>query len=203
MFLARMITYLCSISRGRSYYGKYAKMYSQNLLKIPSFKLISDLTHGKILDIGCGIGYLSKLFNDYVGIDTSKEALLIARRHTDGDYVVASATNLPFRPNSFDACISYDLIEHITKVDNVIGEMRQTSSKVIISCVDFSSYYRFFTYDETHQKLLMPNELKILLAKYFPHVHLSKTSGIFSIPAPLNLFLSKHFPNQIILEGFS
>lgn len=81
--------------------------------------------------------------------------------------------------------------------------MKRVANKVIVSCVDFSSYYKFFTYDKTHRKLATPNELLILFKEKFSYVRLFKTSGLFHVPSPLNMFLSKYFPNQIILLGFS
>jgi len=201
LVLMRMISSLAALYRGRSQYGKYKKLYKRDLLKVPSFKLISSLAYGRILDVGCGIGYLSKLFNDYVGIDINKEAIAIAKRNTNSNYIIASATHLPFRSNVFDTCISYDVIEHVKNVDPMLTEMKRVSKKAIISCVDFNSYYRFFTYDETHQKLLTPNELLLTLKKWFAHVRLFRTSGLFLVPYFLNAFLSRYLPNQVVLEA--
>jgi ubiquinone/menaquinone biosynthesis C-methylase UbiE len=203
MSLARAISLLLGVLRGRNYYGKYRKMYNVDLRKIPSFDLISHLVYGKVLDVGCGIAYSSILFDNYVGIDVNKEALAIAKTNTSGDYVVASASNLPFHFASFDTCISYDFIEHVKSIDEVIIEMRRVSSKVVISCVDFSSYYRFFSFDETHHKLPTSEELMVLLARYFTHAHLFRSSGLFMVPHFLNVFLSKYLPNQIVLEARS
>jgi len=203
MSLARVISLLVNVIRGRNYYGKYRKMYGRDLRKIPSFKLISRLAYGKVLDIGCGIGYLSTLFDNYIGIDINKEAVAIAKKNTNGNYVIASASNLPFHSGSFDTCIAYDFIEHVKNIEQVLSEMRRVSAKAIISCVDFTSYYRLFTYDKTHERLLTPNELASILRKWFTHVRLFKTSGLFIVPHFLNAFLSRYFPNQVVLEASS
>jgi ubiquinone/menaquinone biosynthesis C-methylase UbiE len=188
MSFTRVINLFASIFRGRNYYGRYKKMYKRDLRNIPSFKLISALTYGKVLDVGCGIGYLSRLFNDYIGIDINKEAIYIAKKNTSGDYLIASATDLPFRNHAFDTCISYDFIEHTKNIKQVLAEMKRIANKTIISCVDFSSYYRFFAYDETHQWLPKPNELLLILRKFFTHVQLFRTSGLFVVPRFLILF---------------
>jgi ubiquinone/menaquinone biosynthesis C-methylase UbiE len=203
MPLTRVISLLASVFRGRDYYGKYKKMYKRDLRAIPSFKLISNLAQGKILDIGCGIGYLSSLFEDYVGIDVNKEAINIAKKNTRDDYIIASATALPFSNHVFDTCISYDFIEHTKNVKQVLSEMRHVSEKAVISCVDFSSYYRLFAYDENHQWLPKPNELLLTLRKFFTRVRLFKTSGLFAVPYFLNAFLSRYLPNQVVLEASS
>jgi ubiquinone/menaquinone biosynthesis C-methylase UbiE len=203
VFLARAISFFADFFRGRGYYHKYKKMYKYDLREIPSFKLISNLAHGRILDIGCGIGYLSSLFEEYVGIDVNKKAINIAKKNTSGDYISASATDLPFPNHVFGTCVSYDFIEHTKNVKRVLAEMKRVSDKVIISCVDFSSYYRLFTYDKTHEWLPKPNGLLLTLGKQFTYVRLFRTSGLFMVPYFLNTFLSRCLPNQVVLEAFS
>jgi hypothetical protein len=48
----RAITGLANVVRGRDYYCKYKKMCKRDLREISSFNLISNLAHGKILDVG-------------------------------------------------------------------------------------------------------------------------------------------------------
>lgn len=201
--LARVITFLAGFIRGRDYYGKYEKMYRLDLKNVPSLRFISSLTCDKVLDVGCGIGYLSSLFKDYVGVDINREALIIAKKNTYGNYVIASARNLPLRSGTFDCCVSYDFIEHVKELERrkILAEMKRVSMRVIMSCVDFSTYYRLFTYDETHQGLPIPEELAALLEEYFINVRLIKTSGLFVVPRSVNMFLSKYFPNQVVLEA--
>jgi ubiquinone/menaquinone biosynthesis C-methylase UbiE len=203
MSLVRVISLFANIIRGRNYYGRYKKMYGRDLRKIPSFKLISRLAYGKVLDIGCGIGYLSILFDNYVGIDISREALTIARKNTNGNYIIASANNLPFRPDSFDTCISYDFIEHAKNIEQVLAEMKCVAHKIVLSCVDFGSYYRFFAYDATHVNPLTPDRLILLLKNHFANVTLFKTSGLFKAPKFINVLLAKYFPNQVVAECLS
>lgn len=202
MFAARALSSIANIIRGQGYYKKYEKMYSRNLKKIPSFKLLFKLTKGQVLDIGCGIGYLSKLFQDYVGIDINKKAINIAKKNTRREYLIGSAHYLPFRAKIFDTCILYDIIEHIRNVEKALSEIKRISrSTVIISCINFRSYYKLVTYDETHVNCLTSDELSTLLIKYFRKIRMFKTSGIFLAPQSVNIILSKYFPNQIVLEA--
>ncbi len=202
MYATRALSSIAGLIRGRDYYKKYERMYSRNLKKIPSFKLILKLTKGQVLDVGCGIGYLSKLFQDYVGIDINKKAINIAKKNTGRAYVICSAYHLPFRAKIFDTCILYDFIEHIRDVEKTLSEMKRISrSKVIISCINFRSYYELVTYDETHVSCLTSDELSTLLRKYFRKIRMFKTSGIFLAPESVNIILSKYFPNQIVLEA--
>jgi ubiquinone/menaquinone biosynthesis C-methylase UbiE len=177
-------------------------MYKRKLTRIPSFKLISMLASGRIIDVGCGLGYLSQVFVSYIGIDVDKEALIIAKKNTGKEFVVASALALPFRSNSFDTCISYDSIEHVEETDRAIAEMRRVGRKLVLSLVDFSSYYRYFSYDATHKKILTPSYLARLLRIYFLRVNIYRTSGLFSVPRIINEMLSRLLPNQVIFECF-
>ena len=202
MYAARVLSTFAGIIRGRGYYNRYEKMYSKDLRKIPSFELILKLTNGQVLDIGCGIGYLSNLFQDYVGLDINKKAISTAKKNTEREYVIGSIHNLPFRTKIFDTCVLYDLIEHLQNVEKAFGEMKRIGrSKVIISCVNFGSYYALFAYDETHVNYLTADGLSTLARKYFGKIRLFKTSGLFLAPEPVNIFLSKYFPNQLVLEA--
>ncbi len=71
----------------------------------------------RLLDVGCGIGYLSGLARargaHVVGIDMSHRALVHARERVEGDFAAAGAGGLPFADNSFDKVIFADVIEHV------------------------------------------------------------------------------------------
>ncbi len=202
MLLARIVTVGASLIRGRNYFDKYEKLYSRPLMKIPSFRKLSELVKGNVLDVACGAGYLSVLFRDYVGMDVSREALLLARKNSNADFVRADAGHVPFRSEAFSSCISYDAIEHFVDPDKVVGEIRRVAPRGIVALVDFSSYYRFFAYDPTHRKLFHPCEVRLLMKKHFDQVRVFRTSGTFLVPGVANTFLAKRFPNQIIVEGY-
>jgi SAM-dependent methyltransferase len=75
----------------------------------------------RVLDVGCGAG----LFLDEwlangraafgVGIDLHADALGWARKRERGTWVRASARQLPFRPGSFDAIHSADVLQHLSR----------------------------------------------------------------------------------------
>jgi len=69
-----------------------------------------------LLDVGCGIGRHAEAFLpfSYLGLDICREYLEGA---PGGPYVVGDARELPllFTPNSFDAVLWYDSLEHLTK----------------------------------------------------------------------------------------
>ena len=80
-------------------------------------RLLNIRPSDRLLDVGCGIGYLSGLARssgaDVVGIDMSFRALLHARDRVKGHFATAGAGELPFADNSFDRVIFADVIEHV------------------------------------------------------------------------------------------
>jgi 2-polyprenyl-6-hydroxyphenyl methylase/3-demethylubiquinone-9 3-methyltransferase len=82
-----------------------------------------------VLDLGCGAGYLTNFLAErghrVTGLDTSAEALAVARRHDSThsvDYLVGDACALPFPDGRFDAVCAMDLIEHVTEPERLVAE---------------------------------------------------------------------------------
>jgi 2-polyprenyl-3-methyl-5-hydroxy-6-metoxy-1,4-benzoquinol methylase len=82
----------------------------------------------RILDVGCGEGYITAAVHDLfptatmVGVDYSISAVRrAAARETSIEWVVADAHNLPFQPDYFDITICTNVWEH---VPNPIGLLR-------------------------------------------------------------------------------
>ena len=86
----------------------------------------------KILDLGCGGGFLSEEFAKagfaVTGLDPSPHLLEEARAHAaqgglDIKYVEGYGEKLPFADGSFDFVACCDVLEHVEDVDRVIGEI--------------------------------------------------------------------------------
>ena len=63
----------------------------------------------KILDVGCGVGWLvdslrKKGWNDYVGLDTNNHAQI------SGD--IRDWGNLGIKPDEYDVIITFEVVEH-------------------------------------------------------------------------------------------
>jgi SAM-dependent methyltransferase len=89
------------------------------------------------LDLGCGVGRwssrLAELGVHVVAIDFSREMVVIAKGRTSlanrirTDFVVASASMLPFVKQAFEACLSVTVLQHI--VDE--KAFRRAASEII------------------------------------------------------------------------
>jgi SAM-dependent methyltransferase len=89
--------------------------------KITAFAKQYGLAGKRVLDVGAGTGYLQDIVRDYVGLDISPSA----RRYFHKPFVEASATDMPFRDNEFDALWSVWVLEHVPKPEQALVEMRR------------------------------------------------------------------------------
>jgi 2-polyprenyl-6-hydroxyphenyl methylase/3-demethylubiquinone-9 3-methyltransferase len=83
----------------------------------------------KVLDVGCGGGFLSNVLAQkgcrVTGVDLSEESLAVARAHDKSQsvvYQVADACSLPFPSASFDVVTAMDFLEHVEDPAKVIEE---------------------------------------------------------------------------------
>lgn len=86
----------------------------------------------RVLDVGCGGGFLAEEFArlgcEVVGVDPSAVSIDTARRHAAGvgldiDYRVGSGEQLPVSGGEFDLVLCCDVLEHVSDLDRVIGEI--------------------------------------------------------------------------------
>jgi 2-polyprenyl-3-methyl-5-hydroxy-6-metoxy-1,4-benzoquinol methylase len=86
-----------------------------------AFQILNVLPRERVLDIGCGRGELVKECDRFttgaVGIDYSLAAVKIARQHTGGNIIRASATHLPFRTGVYDKIVMLEVFNHLSEKD--------------------------------------------------------------------------------------
>lgn len=95
--------------------------------KIKDHNLLN--TNTKVLDVGCGAGFLSnelaKQGLQVTGVDLSEESLNVAKRYDETQsvhYQTADAYHLPFEDQSFDVLTAMDFLEHVERPAEVIKE---------------------------------------------------------------------------------
>lgn len=91
-----------------------------------------DLSHVRLLDIGCGGGVLAEEFArlgcQVTGVDISAESIAVARAHARAQgllitYQTGSATQLPYNGSSFEVVSCCDVLEHVPEWEQVIVEV--------------------------------------------------------------------------------
>lgn len=98
------------------------KLYSSAVARA-RFVDDEDIQEKKVLDIGCGSGwcelnFLNRGANKIVGIEISENDLKTAKENVINekvDFKVANTTNLPFKDQSFDTVVCWEVLEHIPK----------------------------------------------------------------------------------------
>ncbi len=98
----------------------------------------------KILDIGCGKGFLLKDFKiscsgtKVFGIDISEYAIQNAEKEIINDCVIGNATSLPYPDNYFDLVISINTLHNLYNfdLDQGLQEISRVSKKHSFICVE-------------------------------------------------------------------
>ena len=135
----------------------------------------------RILEIGCGIGSvvfeLSGQGYDITGTDISGEAIAYGlKKYGDIKLQVQPAEDLQFEDETFDVVLSFDLFEHIARVDRHVSEvcrvlrrngfyLFQTPNKYS-SAIFETLYHKSFKWRRTHPSLHTPRQLRQRLSRH-------------------------------------
>ncbi|MCX6639904.1 MAG: class I SAM-dependent methyltransferase [bacterium] len=122
----------------------------------------------KILDVGCGDGYLLSQLQDRAnqayGVDISIKALLRTRVKI-GESVnlfQAFADKLPFKDNSFDGVVSAHTLEHVKSLPEAVAELKRVCSGRLIILVPVQE--EFLPYSEDYHLHSFKNESDLMNA---------------------------------------
>jgi SAM-dependent methyltransferase len=154
-----------------------------NVLKNKISKLTNlNLPAGKMLDVGCGEGAVTRELGKEVGeifaLDILRENLLRFRKAllaSDFGFrihlVQGSAANLPFKNSAFDRVVTVETIEHLQELEKSFQEMcrvlKEKEGELIISCPN-----RLFPFENHGVRLLgrvIPGRVPLL--PYIPPLH--------------------------------
>jgi 2-polyprenyl-6-hydroxyphenyl methylase/3-demethylubiquinone-9 3-methyltransferase len=88
-----------------------------------------EMTRARVLDIGCGAGFLTNALardgHEVTGLDASPASLAVASAHDETlsvRYVGGDALSLPFADDSFDVVCAMDFLEHVEDPARVVAE---------------------------------------------------------------------------------
>ena len=156
------------------------------------------LGKSKLLDIGCGGGFLSNTLAkkgvQVTGIDISEDAISIAKQYDTTKkvhYFKGDAYNLPFLKNSFDFVCAMDFLEHVNNPEKVIQE----ASRVLKPGGSFF----FYTFNRNFLSwLLIIKGVELILKKTPQNLHVYH---LFLKPKEIQNYCNKHDLKVKIFQG--
>ncbi len=169
-----------------------ALLRSENQLRNP---WIQDLLEShfsspcNLLDIGCGAGLLSNFLAEkghtVTGIDLSENSLKIAQKNdasTSVCYKKASALDLPFQNESFEAVCAMDVLEHVEDPLQLVKE----ASRVLKP----GGLFIFYTFNRTVLSyLLVIKGVEWLVPNTPKNMHVF---DLFISPQEMRIFCEKN-----------
>ena len=109
--------------------------------------LLKFLDGKRVLDIGCGIGYMSSILSEnggeVYGIEVDLKALEYCVREAQGAFFCASADSIPFKDDYFDCILMADVIEHLPLPSDSLEEIVRVGKRdsiVVISTPHLSGW---------------------------------------------------------------
>lgn len=102
----------------------------------------------RILDAGCGEGYIDKLLIDrfpnsvITGLKFTAEAIAVAKvNNPTVDYVQGDICDMPFEDNSFDLVICTEVLEHLPNPDKALKELIRISNSNLLITVPHEPWF--------------------------------------------------------------
>jgi ubiquinone/menaquinone biosynthesis C-methylase UbiE len=153
----------------------------RNIFSVARYNVVfnqvtSGFSGGYMIDVGCGDGVLSYLLSSLqksfvIGIDTSDDVLIFAKRRTKHfqniEFIKASAYHLPFKGNSIDYVICSDVIEHLREPGKMLSEIKRIVNKTGKAIITTPLRLTEAPIDKMHIQEFFESDLKELLSYYF------------------------------------
>ena len=141
-----------------------------------------------ILDSGCGEGYGSKILSEkgkVTGIDVDEDVIKKANEKYSSkkcNFQVYDGYKLPFKKNSFNYVVSFQVIEHIADVKNYLSEIKRVlkkNGKLIITTPNREYRLREGQkpWNPFHKTEYSSEQLKKILEIYFDKVEMLGIKG--------------------------
>ena len=152
------------------------------------------------LDVGCGTGgTLDKLaaLGTVVGVDVEPLALQFCQERGHTHLACASATRLPFAPNTFSAVIALDVVEHIADDKSAVSEICRVLAPGGLLFLTVPAYQGLWSGHDValmHQRRYVARQMRGLLHEAgFEIPHLTYTVSALLPPVWLWRGLQKRF----------
>jgi SAM-dependent methyltransferase len=118
----------------------------------------------RLLDIGCGTGWLAESFASYTGLDASEDA--VARARERGRNVIHGdvSLRLPFADGEFDGVVMKDLLEHVLDPVALVGEAHRVLRPGGVVFASSPDAQRWVWDDYTHRRPFTRKSFRLLFA---------------------------------------
>lgn len=140
-------------------------------------RFINELPPSKILDVGCGLGFMLSGIDDKhekFGLEVSSFACEHAKQYAA--IYNSPIEDAPISDNSFDVVVSHHVIEHVDRPEEFLGKIKKilkNDGMLILSTPDFECVcaraykenYRML-FDKTHVNLFSFKSLKKMLLDF-------------------------------------
>lgn len=119
--------------------------------------ILKTITSKKVLEVGCGRGYLAGRMNG-AGLKVTACDIVITKalknRYPAVEFISGNIESLPFEDNSFDTVVTTHTLEHVQNLAKAVEELRRVAKKQLIIVVPrqrpykytFSLHTQFFPY---------------------------------------------------------
>lgn len=188
----------CQYSKTKEWVSWYSKVAPLKGNRTAKLLLNYKNKNAKLLDFGCGIGLtlssLSYFFSRSVGCDIGKTEVVAAKElikvlNLNTSVVLYDGKSLPFEDNRFDIVTSIEVIEHVSKPDLMLKEIRRVlKSDGILHITTANKWWVI----EPHYKLPFLS----YLPKNIANIYL-KVSGRGTTYDDINLPGYKEFYNMV------
>lgn len=205
----------------QKYFRKHTDHYlKKDLGQIPSFAWIkkeADFSPGeRILDAGCGTGYLLNFLVDGekcgVGVDISASAIKLARkRFSHLRFFRGDLSKLPFKDGEFDKVVCFNVIEHLEadEQERALEEIKRVLRKggVLVAGTNIKNslswqlFKLFFGGDPTHTREFNSLEFIDFIGRYFEVEKSTRSSCIARFSGPINAVFHRFLKGDILVKG--
>jgi 2-polyprenyl-3-methyl-5-hydroxy-6-metoxy-1,4-benzoquinol methylase len=173
---------------------------------VVAYRFAAGLVQGaQVLDAGCGEGYGADLLAasaaEVIGVDLDEGVVAHAgHRYPRARFEKADLLQLPFPDASFDAVVTFQVIEHLSEPRAFIAECARVTrpgGRLILSTPNRLTFSRDGVRNPFHTYEFTAEELRALIAAYMTVENLAGTFHARRIRA-CEILLRKPFPERLL-----
>lgn len=200
--------------------GEKGLFHQRNDIDPKIIKVFGKISGKKILEIGCGNGYLSRLLANKGSIitatDISPKLIKLAKGKTNNNskikYLVQDAQNMhDLKSNSFDMVLANMCVMDIPNIQLAFSEIKRVLKKkgVFIFSLNHPAFYNYgqsWTYSDIegskYFSRLVPKYLSNGEDKIIFKFDTEKKTEIVNIHRPIEYYLKILFNNNFVVTNF-